>query len=76
MKIAALFGLAALLPAASGPAPVRRRQSPCHCCSNDGQTRPLTIPLDRNAPPGSGDGPCCAKGCHTGGSRKRNSCQI
>ena len=30
----------------------------------------ISIPLDRGPSPGEGNGPCCAKGCHSGRSRK------
>ncbi len=31
----------------------------------------VTVPLDGPAAPGNGSSPCCAKGCHSGSSRKR-----
>lgn len=64
----ALLGTLALLPAMTGPL--------------EGEARGIAAPLCgsgvMNVPAGSGDqppgppqGPCCAKGCHSGSSRKR-----
>ena len=71
MKFAARFGLIALLPAILSPATASASVLQMQICSGDGQTRILTIPLAPRTPPGEGDSPCCVKGCHTDGSRKR-----
>lgn len=76
MKHAASFGLIALLPAILNPVPASASVLQMQICSGDGQTRVLTIPLGPRTPPGEGDSPCCVKGCHAGGSRKRGSCHI
>ncbi|MCB2079220.1 MAG: hypothetical protein KDE55_16185 [Novosphingobium sp.] len=31
----------------------------------------VSIPMGPSSPPGGENAPCCAKGCHTGQSRKR-----
>ena len=71
MKLAARFGLIALLPAISSPAIASANMLQVQVCSGDGQTRTLAIPQAPRVPPGEGDSPCCVKGCHTDGSRKR-----
>ncbi|MCW1402171.1 hypothetical protein OKA06_07460 [Novosphingobium sp. MW5] len=65
--IRALFGLAALIPAAFAPAPASARGLTMLICSGDGVVRSIELPL-----PGKSDpAPCCAKACHSGGSRKK-----
>ncbi len=59
--------LLAMIPAMVGPLPLAARSIVVPLCSG-GVT---TIPLDPPAAPGTGTTPCCAKGCHTGSSRKR-----
>jgi hypothetical protein len=76
MRLAARFALIALLPATLSPAAVSANVLQMQICSGDGQTRVLAIPLGPRVPPGEGDSPCCVKGCHAGGSRKRGSCHI
>ena len=76
MKLAARFGLIALLPAILSPATATASVLQMQICSGDGQTRVLPIPVGPRVPPGGGDSPCCVKGCHAGGSRKRGSCHI
>jgi hypothetical protein len=76
MKRAARFGLIALLPAIMSPATASANMPQMQICSGDGQTRVLSIPLAPRVPPGESDSPCCVKGCHSGGSRKRGSCKI
>jgi hypothetical protein len=76
MRQAARFGLIALLPAILSPATVSANVLQMQICTGDGQTRVLAIPLTPSAPPGEGDSPCCVKGCHASGSRKRGSCHI
>jgi len=69
-----MFALVALVPAAvSAAAPSRRGVLTVLICTGDGSVRQASIPAGPEAP-GSGGTPCCAKGCHTGGSRKRAGC--
>lgn len=67
MKALALFALAALLPAALGAAPLRKRTVILPICSADGLVRMIDLPLDD---PGGQQGPCQTKGCHGGASRR------
>jgi hypothetical protein len=76
MKLAARFGLIALVPTILSPATASANVLQMQICTGDGRTRTLTIPLPSRAPPGEGDSPCCVKGCHTSGSRKRGFCHI
>ncbi len=72
-----LLGLAALLPAALNAGPVAARAILVQLCSGSGEARLVAMPLGNGAPqPGDGAAPCCAKGCHTGGSRKRGAREI
>jgi len=61
-----LSGLA-LLPAMFGPLPAQAKQLAVSLCG--GGT--LDIPLGGGNGPTKGTTPCCAKGCHSGQSRKR-----
>lgn len=71
MKAGVLFALAALFPAAAGTGPAPRTII-AKLCSSGGAAQTVTIPLDRSLPGSGGENaPCCAKGCHAGGSRKR-----
>lgn len=71
MRRRALFGLLALLPAAlnySAPAAAGGLLMPL--CTGDGQVRLVEVPGSPKTP-ANGEGGCCAKGCHSGSSRKR-----
>lgn len=63
----ALFCTLALLPAMIGPLEAEARVLAAPLCN--GGT--VTIPAAPAGPPGPQQGPCCAKGCHAGSSRKR-----
>lgn len=63
----ALFGLLALVPAVTGPAPARAQTLAMALCG--GGT--VTVPVTPAGAPGMPQGPCCAKGCHSSSSRKR-----
>jgi len=63
-----LFSSCALLPAALGSAAVRAETFVMLC---SGAALALALPLSAPAIPGSGDAPCCTKGCHSGSCRKR-----
>jgi hypothetical protein len=69
------FALAALLPAAlnlSVPAPGAALTVPF--CTGDGLVHMVQVPVKgRQAPGKEPSGLCCAKGCHSGSSRKRQS---
>lgn len=64
----ALMGYLALLPAMIGPLQAEARGIIAPLCGGGFVTIPSS-PAD--TPPGPAQGPCCAKGCHTGSSRKR-----
>jgi hypothetical protein len=73
MKCAAVFALAAMLPAAIHPAPAARARSfTALLCNGDGFTRQITIPVKRDELPSPEEQPCWAKGCHVGSTRKRD----
>ncbi len=73
-RLAAIFALVALLPAGVNAAAVPRSGVlAVLICTGDGSVRTASIPAGPDAP-GGGGVPCCAKGCHTGGSRKRAAC--
>lgn len=62
-----LLGLAALIPAALAPAPAQAASMTMLICTGNGVVRSIELPL-----PGKSDPvPCCAKACHSGGSRKK-----
>lgn len=62
------FALVALVPAMLlNPVATQARAMQVPLCGGG----VLTVPLGGQSVPGSGDAPCCAKGCHTGSSRKR-----
>lgn len=71
----ALFGALALLPAMIGPLRAEARMLVAPICAGiggGGGSGTTAIPLPaRDAPPGPPQGPCCAKGCHSDGKRKR-----
>jgi len=62
------FALLALVPAMTlNPVATQARAMEVPLCSGG----VLSVPLSGQNAPGGGDAPCCAKGCHTGSSRKR-----
>jgi len=69
------FSLVALLPAAlnlSVPAPGSTLLVPF--CTGDGLIHMVQVPVDGQQVPGKdSSATCCAKGCHSGSSRKRQS---
>lgn len=64
----ALLGTLALLPAMIGPLEAQAHDLVAPLC-NGGVTTIPGGPSD--GPPGPPQGPCCAKGCHAGSTRKR-----
>jgi len=71
MRRRAIFGIAALVPAAlnlSAPASASGLMMPL--CTGDGQVRMVEVPGAPKTPAGPDNG-CCAKGCHGSSSRKR-----
>lgn len=69
-SVTILIAGAALIPAMTGPiAAERGREAIVALCG--GGT--MSVPLEGPAIPGDGSSPCCAKGCHSGQSRKRLS---
>ena len=67
-----ILGLIALIPAALNASSAQAGGFiTMPLCTGDGQVRSVTVPIGQDQgpmPPGEG---CCAKGCHTGGSRKK-----
>ncbi|HKR93016.1 hypothetical protein [Novosphingobium sp.] len=64
----ALLGALALFPAMIGPLQAEARGMVAPLCGGGFVNVPAGSP---DQPPGPPQGPCCAKGCHTGSSRKR-----
>ncbi len=70
--IGAKFGIIALIPAMLNLTVVTAGETiSVQICTSDGRTHTVQIPI--GGQPGDPTSPalCCAKGCHTGGSRKR-----
>ena len=69
--IGAKFGILALVPAMLNLTVVTGGDMiAVQICTGDGQVHTVQVPIGG----GSGEGTkglCCAKGCHTGGGRKR-----
>lgn len=63
----ALLGTLALVPAMVGPLEAEARTLVAPLCNGGA----MAIPAVPDGPPGPPQGPCCAKGCHAGSSRKR-----
>lgn len=76
MRRAALFALAAMIPAAFNPVPARAGGGGLvvALCSGTETGLTVTIPLRPTLPPSQDGKGCCAKGCHSGSSRKRGTC--
>jgi hypothetical protein len=72
MRARALFGIIALFPAAlnAAPAAAASHSLLVPVCMGDGQVHMVSVPSD-GSPPDKDPAGCCAKGCHSGGSRKR-----
>jgi len=72
-----LVGLVSLLPAAvNAQAPHGARALLASLCTGDGVVRTLQLPLGSTGIPGGDQPGCCAKGCHSGQSRKRSSRKV
>ncbi len=72
MKRGSTFGLVAMIPAALAITPAAASASlTMMICTGDGTTQTVVLPLKRS-PASPSHQPCCAKGCHAGGSRKRS----
>ena len=74
MRLARIFALVALVPAAVNAAPAHagnmgRLTVPL--CAGDGLVRTVSVPVGHRDIPGSDQPGCCAKGCQSGSSRKR-----
>lgn len=76
MKSRAMLALVALLPAALFVPPAGAATIGMALCTGDGQVHTVRVPVGPEQPPGNEQGPCCAKGCHAGSSRKRGARQI
>ena len=67
-----LFALFAIAPAALHAAPVMAGDNLLvPICTGDGQVHTVQVPVGGGSGDGDSQGLCCAKGCHTGGGRKR-----
>lgn len=66
MRLTLALGLVALLPAAVGATPARTALEVPVCGGGM-----VTLPLAQQEIPGAQQPGCCAKGCHTGGARRR-----
>lgn len=62
-----LLALVALVPAMTGPIAAQQGAAIVALCGGGS----ISIPLGGAPAPGDGNAPCCAKGCHSGQSRKR-----
>lgn len=72
MSVRILLGIAALLPVAFNVAPAAAANVLIvPVCTGDGQVHLMRLPGDNPPLPGKDGAGCCAKGCHSGGSRKR-----
>lgn len=66
------FGLVALVPAMLNLTVVTGGNTlAVQICTGDGQVHTVQVPLGGGSGDGGTKGLCCAKGCHTGGGRKR-----
>lgn len=74
----ALFGLIALIPAMLNLTVVSSGGSiTMQICTGDGTVHTVQVPLRGSGEgDGSGQGLCCAKGCHNSNSRKRGPAKI
>lgn len=64
----ALVALLTLVPAMAGPLPAAGAARIAAALCGGGT---VSIPLSAPQLPGGPESPCCAKGCHSGQSRKR-----
>jgi hypothetical protein len=72
IRLATVLGLVALVPAAVGAAPAHQDgHLTVALCDGSGAARTVSVPLGHPDIPGAEQPGCCAKGCHTGGGRKR-----
>jgi hypothetical protein len=61
------FSVLALFPAMAGPLEAEARGVAVPLCGGSS----ISLPMGPEGPPGPPQGPCCAKGCKNGSSRKR-----
>ncbi len=75
MRGLAEFSLLSLLPAALNlSVPAAGASLVVPFCTGDGQVHSVQVPLGGPQVPGKDNsGTCCAKGCHSGSSRKRGT---
>lgn len=70
--IGAQFGLIALIPAMLNLTVVTGGEMmTVQICTGDGQVHTVQVPLGGQGGESGSKGLCCAKGCHSGGQRKR-----
>ena len=74
MRLASIFCIIALLPAALNTTPaLARGMLAAPLCTGDGVARVINLPMGPASLPGSEPPGCCVKGCHAGGARKRGA---
>lgn len=67
------FAMTALAPAALNiSAPAAGASLLVPVCTGDGLVHMVQVPVEGQQAPGNSTGACCAKGCHSGSSRKRS----
>lgn len=70
--IGAKFGIVALVPAMLNLTVVTGGETiSVQICTGDGQVHTVQVPVGGQPGDTGTKGLCCAKGCHTGGGRKR-----
>lgn len=71
MKPTIPFALLALIPAALNTTAASASYLTMTYCTGDGRVHTVQVPMNSQQDPANGQGQCCAKGCHSGSSRKR-----
>lgn len=72
MKLVAVFGMIAMVPAAFNAVPASAAGLWVPICTGDGLVHMVQVPTQGGpAAPAGEQGGCCVKGCHASGSRKR-----
>jgi hypothetical protein len=69
-RAAALFAAIAVIPAMTGPVAAETGRVMMIALCGGGA---MAVPMDQAPAPGQGNSPCCAKGCHSGPTRKKAS---
>jgi hypothetical protein len=76
-RVELLFGLASLLPAALNTSPGSHHEALLvRLCTGAASVQTMRLPVGPASLPGSDAPGCCAKGCHSGASRRRGHRRI